>query len=106
MYEFAERTVKRHSGNKAKTKFYSQLFLVFTVEAETISNSVRKFCELQSGPAPRGGGHSGAVPPQMTACAPPSEDCAPKKLRGKGLLEGKSRPRLVFASSIFVIFVD
>ena len=47
MYEFAERTVKWHSGKKAKTEFYSQLFLVSTVEAETISNSVRKFCVLQ-----------------------------------------------------------
>ena len=46
MYEFAERTVKLCSGNKAKTEFYSQLFIVSTVEAETMSNSVRKFNEL------------------------------------------------------------
>ena len=46
MYEFAERTVKLYSGNKAKTEFYSQLFIVSTVEAETMSNSVRKFNEL------------------------------------------------------------
>ena len=46
MYEFAERTVKRYSGNKAKTEFYSQLFIVSTTEAETMSNSVRKFSEL------------------------------------------------------------
>ena len=39
----------------------------------------------RANPAPRG--HSGAVPPQVTACAPPyeicappSEECAPKKL--------------------------
>ena len=49
------------------------------------------------------GGHSGAVPPQMTACAPPngncappSEDCAPKKLTGSKLPECKSTPKLVF----------
>ena len=49
------------------------------------------------------GGHTGAVPPQLTACAPPnencatqSEDCAPKKLTGSGLLERKSRSKLVF----------
>ena len=46
IYEFAERTVKRYSGNKAKTEFYSQLFIVSTVEAETMSNSERKFNEL------------------------------------------------------------
>ena len=46
MYEFAERTVKQYSGNKAKTEFYSQLFIVSTIEAETMSNSVRKFSEL------------------------------------------------------------
>ena len=61
-------------------------------------------------------GHSGAVPPQMTAyappnehCAPPSEDCAPKKLTGSGILECESRPetpKLMFTSRIFVIFVD
>ena len=49
------------------------------------------------------GGHSGAVFPQMTACAPPNgncappnEDCSPKKLTGSKLLECKSRPKLVF----------
>ena len=45
-YEFAERTVKRYSRTKAKTEFYSQLFIVSTVEAETMSNSVREFSEL------------------------------------------------------------
>ena len=49
------------------------------------------------------GGHIGAVPLQMTACAPPnencdppSEDCAPKKLTGCGPLKCKSRPKFVF----------
>ena len=42
------------------------------------------------------GGHTGAVPPQNKNCAPPSEDCAPKKLTGSGLLERKSRSKLVF----------
>ena len=46
MNEFAERTVKLYSGNKAKTEFYSQLFIAPTIEAETMSNSVRKFSEL------------------------------------------------------------
>ena len=66
---------------------------------------------MHSGPAPHGGIPGRA--PQMTACAPPnencappSEDCAPKKWTGSGLLECKTRPKLVFASGIFVIFVD
>ena len=45
------------------------------------------------------------APPPNENCAQPSEDCAPKKLTGLGLLECKSRPKLVFAISIFVIFV-
>ena len=32
---------------------------------------------MLSGPASRGG-HSGAVPPQITACAPPNENYAPQ----------------------------
>ena len=57
----------------------------------------------------RHGGHTGAVPPQLAACAPlnetcapPSEDCTPKKLTGLGLLERKSRHKLVY----FVDWVD
>ena len=46
VYEFAERTVKWYSGNKAKTEFYPQLSIVFTVEAETVSNSVRKLSDV------------------------------------------------------------
>ena len=60
-------------------------------------------------PAPRGAYLGGA--PQTTACTPPnencaptSEDCAPKKLTGSGLLECRSRPKLVFATGVFVIF--
>ena len=45
------------------------------------------------------------VPPKEKLC-PPSEDCAPKKLTGSGLLECISRTKLVFATGIFVIFVD
>ena len=44
--------------------------------------------------------HDGAFrgrAPQMTPCAPPSEGCAPKKSLESGLLECKSRPKLVFA---------
>ena len=62
-------------------------------------------------PAPRGG--IAGPCPQMTACAPPNEnyaprgeDCALKKLTGSGLLECKSRPKLVFATVIFVLFMD
>ena len=43
-----------------------------------------------SGPAPRGAFRGRA--PQIIACAPPSEDCAPKKLTGSVLLECKSSP--------------
>ena len=52
----------------------------------------------------------------MTACAPPSEDCAPKKLTGSRLLECKSRPKIpqlvfitlefVSKNCVFVIFVN
>ena len=59
---------------------------------------------LGPGPAPRGAFQG--LPPQLSACAPPSKDCAPKKLTGSGLLECKSRPKLVFGTRIFVIFVD
>ena len=44
--------------------------------------------------------------PPNENCAPPSEDCAPKKITGSWLLECKSRSKLVFASVIFVLFVD
>ena len=42
-----------------------------------------------------GGAYRGRAPPNKN-CAPPSEDCASKKFTGSGLLECKSRPRLVF----------
>ena len=48
--EFAEIAVKWYRRNKTKIDFYSQLFIVSTVEAESMSNvkpnSVRKFSEL------------------------------------------------------------
>ena len=37
--------------------------------------------------------YSGAVFPRMTACAPPSEGYAPKKLTSSGLLGCKLRPK-------------
>ena len=40
------RAVKWYSRNTAKTEFYSQLFIVSTVEAETMSKILRKFNEL------------------------------------------------------------
>ena len=52
---------------------------------------IDKFCT--AGQTRRHGSHSGAVPPQITACAPqtrivnPSEDCAPKKVTGSVPLE-------------------
>ena len=54
-------------------------------------------------PAPRVAYRGGD--PQMTACAPQSEACAPKKLTGLGLLKCRLRPKLVFATGIFVIFL-
>ena len=55
----------------------------------------------EADPAPRGG-IRGPCPPTECLCppnenwAPPSEDCAPKKLTGSGLLERKSRSKIVF----------
>ena len=60
-------------------------------------------------PAPRGA-FRGRAPPNDCLCptkrklCPPSEDCAPKKLTGPGLLECKLGPKLVFFTRIFVIF--
>ena len=77
-----------------------------------MANDLTSFYSLCFAQARRHGGHTGAVPPQMTACAPPnencapqSEDCAPKKLTDSGLLECKSRPKtpkLVFTALEFV----
>ena len=53
-------------------------------------------------PAPRGANRGRApptdclCPPNENCAPPPSEDCAPKKLTGLGLLERKSRSKLVF----------
>ena len=56
---------------------------------------------LNPDPAPWGAYRGCAPPteclcPPNESCAPPSEDCAPKKLTGSGLLERKSRSKLVF----------
>ena len=48
-----------------------------------------------SDPTPRGG-IPGPCPPQLTACAPPSEDCAPKKLIGSGLWSANRGPLVFF----------
>ena len=67
---------------------------------------------LQYRPSATGGACRGRAPPNDCLCppnensAPPSNDCAPKKLTRSGLLKCKSRPKLVFATGIFVIFVD
>ena len=67
-----------------------------------------KFCNRpnltrKSRPRPGAtGGISGPCPPNwllvpsQTKLCPPSEDCAPKKLTGSGLLERNSRSKLVF----------
>ena len=55
---------------------------------------------FDTGPAPRGG-IPGPCPPKQKS-PPPSKDCSPKKLTGSRLLECKSRPKLVFATGIFV----
>ena len=59
-----------------------------------------------------GGAYRGRAPlndclfPLNENCALPSDDCAPKKITGSGLLECKSRPKMVFSSIIFVLIVD
>ena len=55
----------------------------------------------QADPAPRGAyrgraPHLTACAPPNENCAPPNEDCAPKKITGSGILERKSRSKLVF----------
>ena len=73
------------------------------------------FYKIIAGPAPRGcipgpcPPNDCLCPPKRKLCPPPSEDYAPKKLTGSGLLECKSRsetPKLVSTARIFVIFVD
>ena len=62
---------------------------------------------MRQSQARRHGGHSGTVPPQMTACAPATKDCVPKKLTGSELVECKSRlktPELVFTARIHTGF--
>ena len=57
-------------------------------------------------------GHFGAAPPKRKLCSPKRKLCSPKRglctkeLNRLGVLECKSRPKLVFATGIFVIFVD
>ena len=58
-----------------------------------------------AGESRRHGGAFRGRAPRMTACAPPSVDCAPKKLIGSGPPECKSRPetrKIVFIASEFV----
>ena len=62
-----------------------------------VKDDAQHQCLIRPDPAPRGA---------YRGCAPPSEDCAPKKFPGSGLLECKSRPKLASATGIFVNFVD
>ena len=81
-------------------------------EPRTLNRTVPAYRTFQPGPAPRGVFRGRAppndcfAPPQTKIVPTPCEDCAPKKLTGSGELECKSRAKLVFASGIFVIFVD
>ena len=52
-------------------------------DEQEVSVSWRKN-KNESGPAPRGGGIPGPCPLQMSACAPPSEDCAPEEINRLG----------------------
>ena len=78
---------------------YIQCFIIYKPSPQN-----RHLVLLRSGfQTRRHGGHTRAVPPQLAACpppqtkiVPPSEDCALKKLIGSGLLERKSRSKLVF----------
>ena len=92
----AIQTVKYHFSNENKS-------LIKLFGRKDKSTPIDKMmCADIPGPAPRGEF-------RMTACAPPNENCAPKKLTVSGLLECKSRhktPKLVFTARIFVIFVD
>ena len=52
------------------------------------------------------GGHTGAVPPQLTACAPqtkivpPKRGLCPEEINRFGALERKSRPKLVLFADL------
>ena len=93
-----------HNGPKQRERFLFD-------SVASILKLVYDFNDVTSDPVPRRG-IPGTWPPNDFLCppkrklCPPSENCAPKKLTGLGLQECKSRPQLVFATGIFVIFVD
>ena len=79
--------------SRFRARFRSQSFSLrcFCFHKILTASSFRvpAHCETANlGPAPRRG-IPGPCPPKQKLC-PPSEDCAPKKLTGLGLLECKS----------------
>ena len=75
------------------TKFYSRLFCIVSLIATHLRSTVSILLSCQT--RRHSGAYRGRAPPNEN-CALPSEDCAPKKLTGSGLLDCKSRPKLVF----------
>ena len=83
------------------------------MQKHSYTSCVNGLCWRKPEPAPRGvfRGHA----PQIIACAPPSEDCAPKKVTGLVPLKCSSRsetpkmlvitPEFVCKNSFFVDFV-
>ena len=89
----------------AADRFFKRLFIMQYFNCKILHEG--RFRSLDQTSPGATGGHSVAVPPQMTACAPqtkivpPQGVCAPKKLTGSELLECKSRPKtpkLVFTA--------
>ena len=106
--DFNMHRSRRQAGKKTSPTFCiasPQLHIKKTVIVDSCETKKRSTsCQSTFWDRPGAtGGHTGAVLPQLTACAPPNENCAPpsgdsapKKLTGSGLLERKSRSKLVF----------
>ena len=109
---FLSRSVllAHYLNSQARSVFLKQF------QAAYCNFNVSENCEMRpnrkADPAPRGAYRGRA--PHLTACAPPNEncapppneDCAPKKLTGSGLLERKSRSKLVFFVDEDLFFGD
>ena len=79
------------------------LSLLSSIKLVLIRYQSKLVCTVTTGPAPQGTFRGRT--PLNESCAPRSEDCAPKKLIGSGLPEGKSRPetrKIVLIASEFV----
>ena len=102
-----------------QSKFLALRRLLFTLMMNSVEFETRK-CTRDGGPhhlrhrPGTTGGHSRAAFPQITVCAPPtnencalpSENWAPKKLTGSVLLECKSRPKTLKILVITLNFVS